>query len=102
MNNSDFTKYSIEAAIRLALLMLLTYWCFLVIEPFVVVLLWAVIIAVAVFPLFAKLKATLGGRNKMASTLYTLIALAILITPTIMVSNSILDTAVVISEHHDA
>ena len=102
MNNRDFTRYSIEAAIRLALLILLTYWCVLIITPFIVVLLWAVIIAVAVFPLFVKLKAALGGRNKLASTLYTLIALAILITPTIMVSNSIVDTVTIISDHHAA
>ena len=90
MDNRDFTKYTIDAAIRLALLLILGYWCFLIISPFVVILLWAVIIAVAVYPLFAKLKAALGGRNKLAATVYTLVALAILITPTFMVSNSII------------
>ena len=102
MNNSEFTKNTIEAAIRLVLLFLLAYWCFILIRPFLVVLLWAVIIAVAIFPIFTKLKAVLGGRNKLASTLYTLIALAILITPTIMASNSIVDTSAAISERYAA
>jgi predicted PurR-regulated permease PerM len=102
MNNRDFTKDVIEAAIRVGLLLLLSYWCFLIIKPFVVALLWWVIIAVAVFPLFAKLKAALGDRNKLASTLYTLIALAILITPTFFASNSIIDSSVAISERHAA
>ena len=100
MNNRDFTKYTIDAAIRLALLLILGYWCFLVISPFVVILLWAVIIAVAVYPLFAKLKTALGGGNKLAATVYTLVALAILITPTFMVSNSIIDTSSAISERY--
>ena len=102
MNNREFTKDVIEAAIRVGLLLLLSYWCFLIIRPFIVALLWGVIIAVAVFPLFAKLKAALGDRNKLASTLYTLIALAILITPTFFASNSIIDSSAAISERHAA
>jgi predicted PurR-regulated permease PerM len=102
MNNRDFTKYSIEAAIRLGLLLLLAYLCFLIIKPFVVALLWAVIIAVAVFPLFNRLKASLGDRNKLAATVYTLVALAILITPTVLVSNSIVDTSSIVAEHYAA
>jgi len=102
MNNRDFTKDVIEAAIRVGLLLLLSYWCFLIIRPFIIALLWGVIIAVAVFPLFAKLKAALGDRNKLASTLYTLIALAILITPTFFASNSIIDSSAAISERHAA
>jgi len=102
MNNSEFTKNTIEAAIRLVLLFLLAYWCFILIQPFLVVLLWAAIIAVAIFPIFTKLKAVLGGRNKLASTLYTLVALAILITPTILGSNSIIDTSAAISERYAA
>lgn len=102
MNNRDFTKDVIEAAIRVGLLLLLSYFCFLIIKPFIAALLWGVIIAVAVFPLFVKLKAVLGDRNKLASTLYTLIALAILITPTFFASNSIIDSTSAISERHAA
>jgi len=102
MNNSDFTKNTIEAAIRLGLLLLLAFWCLSIIKPFVLPVLWAVIIAVAIYPIFTKLKAALGGRNKLASILYTLIALALLMTPTIMVSNSMIDTSAAISERYAA
>ncbi len=102
MDSSEFTRNTIEASVRLVLLLLLAYWCFLLVRPFMVVLLWGVIIAVAIFPVFVKFKALLGGRNKLASTLYTLIVLAILITPTVLVSNSIIDTSSVISERHAA
>ena len=67
MNNSEFTKNTIEAAIRLGLLLLLASWCFDIIKPFVLPVLWGVIIAVAIYPVFTKLKAALGGRNKLAS-----------------------------------
>ena len=102
MTSSDFTKNTIEASIRLGLLLLLAVMCFRIITPFVVPVLWGVIIAVAIYPIFTKFKAMLGGRNKLASVLYTLIALAILMTPTIMVSSSLIDTTTAISDSHAA
>lgn len=102
MQNREFTINTIEAAIRLGLLLLLAYWCFSIIRPFVMPVLWGVIIAVAVYPLFTRLKAALGGRNKLASVIYTLVTLALLMTPTIMISNSLIDTSAVISERYDA
>jgi len=77
-------------------------WCFNIIKPFVLPVLWGVIIAVAIYPIFVRLKAVLGDRNKLASVLYTLIALALLMTPTIMVSNSVIDTSAAISERYEA
>jgi predicted PurR-regulated permease PerM len=102
MNSSDFTKNSIEAAIRLGLLLLLATWCLMIISPFIIPVLWGVIIAVAIFPLFVKLKASLGGRNKMASVIYTLLALTFIITPVVMISNSILESSTGIAERYES
>jgi predicted PurR-regulated permease PerM len=100
MNNKEFTKNTIEAAIRLGLLMLLAFWCFIIIEPFVLPVMWGVIIAVAIYPVFTKLKTALGGKNKLASVIYTLIALVLLITPAIFISDSIIDTSAAITEKY--
>jgi len=102
MNSSEFTNNTIEAAVRLGLLLLLATWCFQIVTPFIVPVMWGVIIAVAIYPLFIKLKSALGGKNKMAATIYTLIALALLITPTVMISNSIIDTSSIITERYEA
>ena len=102
MNNSDFTENTIEAAVRLGLLLLLAAWCFKIIMPFIVPVVWGVIIAVAIFPLFLKLKSTLGDRNKLAATVYTLLALALLITPTVMISNSVIDSSALITERYES
>jgi len=101
-NNNEFTKNAIEAAIRLGLLALLAFYCLNIIKPFILPVIWGAIIAVAIFPLFSKLKSTLGGNNKLASIAYTIIALALLITPTVMLSNSVIDTSGVISERYAA
>mgnify|MGYP001828765142 FL=1 len=99
--SNDFTKNTIEAAIRLGLLLLLASWCLKIVYPFIVPVMWGVIIAVAIYPLFVKLKSALGERNKLAATSYTLIALTILITPTVMISGSLIETAQGINEKYE-
>jgi predicted PurR-regulated permease PerM len=102
MNNSDFTSNAIEAAVRLGLLLLLATWCFKIVTPFIVPVVWGVIIAVAIYPLFTMLKSKLGDRNKLAATVYTLIALALLITPTVMISDSLIETSSILKERYEA
>jgi predicted PurR-regulated permease PerM len=83
-----FQHRALESAIRIGLIMLLVLWCFNIVKPFLMLILWGAIIAVAVYPLFMKFQLFLGGRQKLAASLMTLIALAMLITPTIMLSDS--------------
>lgn len=100
-DSSNTTSIMIEVVIRLTLLLLLATWCFMIISPFILPIIWGVIIAVAIYPLFAKLKLVLGGRNRLAASVYTLIALAILITPTVMISASLVDTTHVLAEKYE-
>lgn len=102
MNNSDFTQNAIEAAVRLGLLLLLAAWCLKIVTPFIIPVAWGAIIAVAIYPLFIKLKSAMGGRNKLAATVYTVLALALLITPTVMISNSIIESSSTIAERYEA
>ena len=95
---NDFTMKAIETAIRLGLIFLLLSWCLDIIRPFILPVIWGIIIAVAIYPLFLKLKAAMGGRNKLAATLYTLVMVALLITPTVMVSDSLIDSSQNIAE----
>ena len=71
----------IQLAVRLALLALLIYWCFVVIRPFVPILAWSVVLAVALYPVFTWLSELLGKRPKLAATILTLINLGIVIGP---------------------
>ena len=88
-----FTNRVIEVAIRLTLTFLIVALCFKIIEPFMIIVVWGIIIAVAIFPLYNKLGLALGGRFKLAAILYTLFALSLLIAPSIMVSGSVVDTS---------
>ncbi len=84
---------NIDLVIRLFILSLLAVWCFILLRPFIAIVLWGVILAIALFPLFLWLKARMGGRAKLAGTILTLLGIAIIIGPvsvmaTVFVSNA--------------
>jgi predicted PurR-regulated permease PerM len=71
----------IQLTIRLGLLAILIYWTFLLIRPFVPILAWSVVLAVALYPVFARLAGLLGGRPRLAATILTVISLGIIVGP---------------------
>ena len=100
MNNSSrsdedkvFHARAMDAAIRISLLALLVLWCFQIVRPFIMPVLWGAIMAVAIYPLFVKAYAAFGGRQKLTATLITLLALAILIVPSVMLSGSMVESS---------
>ncbi len=66
---------------NLGVIAILVVAAFLIVMPFIMVILWGVIIAVAVFPAYEYLVAKLGGRRKLTSTLLAILALAALLIP---------------------
>jgi len=91
-------QQAVEAAIRIGLVFLLAAWCFLIVEPFIIPIIWGMIIAVASYPIFGWMKNKLGGRGKLAATVFTLLALTLLITPTVMLVGTVADTTQTLSE----
>jgi len=71
----------IQIAIRLALLAALIVWCFVIISPFIGILAWSVVLAVALYPLHAWLSEKLGRRPKLSAAIVTLLAAAFVIVP---------------------
>jgi predicted PurR-regulated permease PerM len=92
-NDKLFMARALEATIHIGLIVLLLIWCFQIGKPFIQIMVWGIIIAVATYPGFQKLKSAMGGREKMAAALITLLFLLILIVPTIMLSESVVKTA---------
>ena len=92
-NSQLFLTRALEATIRIVVLGLLLVWCFKIARPFIEPIVWGVIIAVAIHPLHFRLASAFGGRGGLAATLITLLVLAILIVPTIMLGASLVETA---------
>jgi len=83
-----FMNRVLEAAIRIGLIVLLVTSCFLIIHPFIAPVLWGIVIAVGVYPLYQKVVVALGNSEKLAATFLTLFAIALLIIPTVLLMDS--------------
>jgi predicted PurR-regulated permease PerM len=75
---------NIEAKItdlaRIGIVGLFAYWALTLIAPFAIVLIWAAILAVALYPAYARLGAVLGSR-RLSAALITLSCLAVIVAP---------------------
>jgi predicted PurR-regulated permease PerM len=89
----DLTRRAIELTVRLIVIGLLVYWCFRIFRPFLMPLIWGVVLAVAFAPLYLRLEGLLRGRRKLAATLLVLVCLGALMIPAVALSDSLLDGA---------
>ncbi len=82
----------IELAIRLGVLGLLLYLAFILIRPFITIAIWSVVLAVALYPAYARMVGWLGGRRRLAAALITLINLVIVIGPAAWLAMGLFDS----------
>jgi predicted PurR-regulated permease PerM len=71
----------IRIAIRLGLLAFLIYWSLILLRPFIPILAWAVVLAVALNPAYDWLSAQLGHRPRIAAFIVTAAVLAVFLGP---------------------
>ena len=96
-HSPDSMRRAVELAVRLVVIGLLAYWCFRIFRPFLMPLIWGVVLAVALAPLYLRLEGVLRGRRKLAATLLVLVCLAALILPAVALSDSVIGGARFIS-----
>jgi len=92
-NSNNSTAQAIEIAIRLGLIFLILAWCLQILTPFISIVAWGAIIAVAIYNPYLKLAEKLGGRKKLAVTLIAVMGIAIIVVPIISLSSSMVDGA---------
>ena len=78
-----------EVTIRIGLIVLLVGWCFVIVQPFIGIIGWSVVMAVALYPTFDRLRALLGGRTKSAAVLLTIAFLLVFIVPAVVLSETL-------------
>jgi len=89
--NNNYVNIAIDLILKVGALFLVIFLCFLILKPFLGMLLWGLIIAIILFPLYFRLRGWLGKRNKVTSVILTLVALSILVLPSIWVVNQLVD-----------
>ena len=87
--NPDYVNRAVETSIYVGLAIVLAAACLLILRPFIPLLTWGIIISVAAYPAFRKLQTVLGGRQALAAVLFTLVLLAVVILPTILLAQSL-------------
>ena len=87
MKNSNNNR-SVDFLIHIGLLILLVAASLMILAPFMIILIWGVIIAVAQFPLFKKSVNVLGNKKTLTAVLFTLAGLMIIIIPSLMLAES--------------
>jgi predicted PurR-regulated permease PerM len=93
LENDDYVARAFEIAIRLGLALGLVLWCFQIIRPFIGVIVWGLIIAVAMFPVYAWMLKKLHDRRGLTATLLTVIMLVAIMTPTFELSATLVDSS---------
>jgi predicted PurR-regulated permease PerM len=77
-----------DLLIRVVLIVFVAILCARIFAPFTGLLLWALVLAVALYPLHHGLTARLGGRRNWAATLLVLAGLLLIGVPTVMLGSS--------------
>ncbi|MEI6435323.1 MAG: AI-2E family transporter [Bacteroidota bacterium] len=97
-NEPGYVGKSLEVTIKIGLIIGLIFWCFLILKPFLMITLWGVIIAVAVYPFYDWLKRKLRNHAKTAAVFVTLFLLLLIMAPVAMLGGSLSEAVVWIRE----
>ena len=87
----DLHGRAAEMAVRLAVVGLLAFWCFAIFRPFLMPLVWGIVLAVALRPAFVWIERATGGRRKLAAILFVAVGLGPIVLPTVLLSESMVD-----------
>jgi predicted PurR-regulated permease PerM len=83
----------LDVLIRAGLVAVLAVFCFRVFVPFLDLMVWALILAVTLYPLQLRLRSVLSGKDGLTASLIVLVAFVVILVPTyllgVAVANSI-------------
>ncbi|SAK49972.1 membrane protein [Caballeronia calidae] len=83
----------LDVLIRAGLIAVLAVFCFRIVVPFLSLMVWALILAVTLYPLQVRLRRRLSNKDGLAATLIILIAFAIILVPTYLLGVALADSA---------
>ncbi len=99
-NQSDTAvAQAIEISIRLGIIFLIVGWCLMILMPFVSVIVWGAIIAIAIYTPFLLLSRKMGGKKKLAATIFSLGGITLILTPVFFLAASLMDSATSLGTH---
>ena len=91
-------KKVIDLFIKLALIILLLAWCIGIIMPFFEPVLWGVILAITIYPAFAKLSGVFKGKRIVPASIITAVMLIAIILPVVFLVGSVISEVQILAE----
>jgi predicted PurR-regulated permease PerM len=89
--DKPYLNRALEISIHIGLIVLLAAACLIILMPFIAVVAWGLIIAIAGHPAYCRLQKLLGGRGGFASILFTVLLLTVLIVPIALLAQTLMD-----------
>ena len=83
----------LDMFIRFGLILALASFCFTVFSPFINMMLWALILAVALYPLHQYFAGLLAGKQGLASVVLVLLGILLIVIPTVLMITSLAESA---------
>ena len=91
--DKQINRRVVDIAIKLTALAAVVVWCYQIISPFILIFIWASILAVALQPLHVNLCKVLKGSKSLASIIIALVGISLIALPAISLSSSSFDSA---------
>jgi predicted PurR-regulated permease PerM len=85
----DYVHRAVEVSVHVGLLIMLATACLLILRPFLPLIAWGIIIAIAVYPSYRRLQNMLGGRRGLAAAICAILLSAVLIVPVMLLTGSL-------------
>jgi predicted PurR-regulated permease PerM len=82
----------LEALIRAGLLLALVLICYKVFSPFLIMMVWALILAVTLYPLHQLIARKMSGKQGLAATVLVIFGFILIVSPTAVLVNSLGDS----------
>ena len=82
----------LDVLIRAGLIFAMVVLCYRIFSPFLTLMVWALILAVAMYPLHQALASRIGGRQGLAATLIVLLGVVLIVVPTAVLMSSLGDS----------
>jgi predicted PurR-regulated permease PerM len=102
IDTEELNATVIGLAIRLTFLGVILYLSLSIIRPFLETMVWSIVLAVALYPVFDLLANWLGGRRRLAAALITVLLLLVMIGPVTWLALDLVEIPKMIYERLDS
>src|SRR5262245_58592741 len=88
----ELSSRLLDVLIRAGMLLAIVLLCYRIFSPFLTLMVWALILAVAIYPLHKSLARRVGGKQWLSATVITIIGAVVIVVPSALLLSSLGDS----------